>query len=39
MDDPEFMEIVHYMEEITKDQSLDTEYEVYNGEVYLLRNK
>ena len=39
MDDPEFMEIVHYMEDITKDQSLDTEYEVDNGEVYVLRNK
>ena len=37
--DSEFMEIVHYMEEITKDQSLETEYEVYHGEVYLIRKK
>lgn len=40
--DPEFMEIVRYMEDITKDQGLETTYEVSNGEVYvtyLIRKK
>jgi hypothetical protein len=38
-DDAQFNEVVHYMEDITRDQGLDTKFAIVNDEVIILPSK